>query len=77
MPTVMTNRMQVCCWMCSSLIKNCGVVSGLEHAEGVVVTRHLKPNWTTAAGHTNSLARIRKTHRNLLKGFNDSGKLNE
>ena len=45
------------------------VVSGLGHAESVVVTRHLTPCWTTAAGHTNSLTRIRKTHRNTLKGL--------
>lgn len=29
------------------------------------VTRHRTPLWITAAGHTNSPARIRKTYRNL------------
>lgn len=57
--------------MASSLLKKpCAVVSGLEHAKGVVVTRHPTPYRITAAGHTNHAERlIRKTHRNLLEMF--------
>ena len=51
------------------------VVSGLGHAESVVVIRHLTPCWTTAAGHTNSLTRIRKTHHNTLKGLHQHSHL--
>ena len=47
----------------------CKVVSGLDHARGVVVSRHMSTCQTTAAGHTNHAARvIRKTRRNESTG---------
>jgi hypothetical protein len=43
-------------------------VLGLGRAEGVGVTRHLTPCWTTAAGHMNQLvsAAADKTHHDRL-----------